>query len=231
MYTVKKANKIEGKKVRRGRATGTKIVNKKKGPAASVTTLPPPQLVGAALREQRRRLNLTLEAVAQRAGITKGFLSEIERDNAVPSVATLMRLQEALSLSLSSMFISSQPNLVSAKTRQRVSVGSRNLSYSLLSSRDSHRAMVILGDIAPGTGSGHEMHTLPADEELIFVLRGSLAVTLDGTTHLLKAGHSFTFDPRRPHRYENPSKTTVAVCICMICPPPRDEQIVTFTPV
>jgi transcriptional regulator with XRE-family HTH domain len=190
---------------------------------APAPTIAPPQLVGAALREQRRRLNLTLETVAQRAGITKGFLSEVERDKAAPSVATLMRLREALSLSVASMFISSQPSIVRAKSRQQIYLGGRNVAYTLLSGRDSHRATVVWGSLAPGAQSGSDMHTLSADEELIFVLSGSFEVTLDGTTHLLRAGDAFTFDPRRPHRYENPSKTTPAVTICMICPPPRDE--------
>ena len=83
---------------------------------------------GATFREQRRRLNLTLEEVAGRVGITKGFLSEVERDRASPSVATLMRLREALSISVASLFISSQPRLVRAKERQEVYLGGRKMS-------------------------------------------------------------------------------------------------------
>jgi transcriptional regulator with XRE-family HTH domain len=210
-------NKGRTRRVRAAHTSGSAD----KEPAMAITA--PPQLVGAALREQRRRLNLTLEAVAGRAGITKGFLSEVERDKAVPSVATLMRLREALSLSVASMFISSQPSIVRAKSRQQVYLGGMNVAHALLSGRDSHRATVVWGSLAPGAQSGRDMHTLSADEELIFVLSGSFEVTLDGTTHLLRAGDAFTFDPRRPHRYENPSKSIPAVTICVICPPPRDE--------
>jgi transcriptional regulator with XRE-family HTH domain len=182
----------------------------------------PPQISGATLREQRRRLNLTLEEVAGRIGVTKGFLSEVERDRASPSVATLMRLREALSLSVASLFISSQPRLVRATERQQIFLGGTNIGYSLLSGKDTHRMTVVWGRLAPGAKSGSDMHTLSADEELIFVLSGSFEITLDGATHVLKAGDAFTFDPRRPHRYENPSKSTPMVAICVIAPPPRD---------
>jgi transcriptional regulator with XRE-family HTH domain len=181
-----------------------------------------PQISGATLREQRRRLNLTLEEVARRIGVTKGFLSEVERDRASPSVATLMRLREALSLSVASLFTSSQPRLVRAKERQQIYLGGTDIGYSLLSGQDSHRMTVVWGCLEPGANSGSDMHTLSADEELIFVLSGSFEITLDGNTHLLKAGDAFTFDPRRPHRYENPSKTTPVMAVCVIAPPPRD---------
>src|ERR1700678_2003700 len=155
------------------------------------------QLVGATLREQRRRLNLTLETVAQRTGITKGFLSEVERDRATPSVATLMRLREALSLSIASIFISSQPRIVRAKHRQQILLGGIDMAYALLSGKDAHRVTVVWSTLAPGAQSGPDMHTLSADEEIIIVLSGSFEITMDGQTHTLRAGEAFTFDPRR----------------------------------
>jgi transcriptional regulator with XRE-family HTH domain len=181
------------------------------------------QLVGATLREQRRRLNLTLETVAQRTGITKGFLSEVERDRATPSVATLMRLREALSLSIASVFISSQPRIVRAEHRQQILLGGIDMAYALLSGKDAHRVTVVWSKLAPGAQSGPDMHTLSADEEIIIVLSGSFEITMDGQTHTLRAGDAFTFDPRRPHRYENPSKKTPVVSICVIAPPPKDQ--------
>jgi transcriptional regulator with XRE-family HTH domain len=199
--------------------------NGRRSRAATLAAQPlPPQISGATLREQRRRLNLTLEEVAARIGVTKGFLSEVERDRASPSVATLMRLREALSLSIASLFISSQPRLVRATERQQIYLGGTNIGYSLLSGKDTHRMTVVWGRLEPGAKSGSDMHTLSADEELIFVLSGSFEITLDGATHVLKTGDAFTFDPRRPHRYVNPSKSTPMVAICVIAPPPRDQR-------
>jgi transcriptional regulator with XRE-family HTH domain len=182
----------------------------------------PPVLVGALLREQRRTLNLTLEAVAQRAGITKGFLSEIERDKAMPSVTTLMRLRETLSLSVSSLFRSSLPRVVRSAERQVIPFGGEGMECSLVSARDAHRMTVIWAQLEPGGRSGGEPHSLNADEEVIIVVSGVLKISVDGgEPHQLRAGDSFNFDPRRPHRYENPSSSQTTRVICILAPPPK----------
>ncbi len=80
---------------------------------------------------------------------------------------------------------------------------------------------IVLGQLAPGAQSGKELHALSSDEEIILVLSGVLEVNVDGNTHVLNAGDTFTFDPRRPHRYENPSRTKSTSAICMIAPPPE----------
>ena len=209
-------------KQRRSRsARKTKTAAKISEPTRAPLPTPQAALVGATLREQRRRLNLTIEEVATRIGMTKGFLSEIERDRATPSVATLLRLRDALSLSVNSLFISSLPRVVRAHQRQAIPFGGTGIAYSLLSAKDSHRMSAIWGDLAPGARSGTEPHTLSADEEIIFVVSGALRIVVDEVMHELGAGDSFTFDPRRPHRYENPSKRNRTIALCLIAPPPK----------
>ena len=93
---------------------------------------------------------------------------------------------------------------------------------SLVSARDTHRVTVVWGDLEPGARSGAEFHSLDADEEVIIVVSGTLEILMDGgTSHRLRAGDSFNFDPRLPHRYENPSSTQVARVVCIVAPPPK----------
>ncbi len=106
-------------------------------------------LVGAMLREQRRRLNLTLQEVADRAGITKGFLSEVERDRAAPSVATLLKLRDCLSLSVSSLFRSSLPQVVRHNERQDIPYGGLGMICSLASARNAHRLTALHAEFKP----------------------------------------------------------------------------------
>jgi transcriptional regulator with XRE-family HTH domain len=184
--------------------------------ASAATTL-----VGAKLREQRRHLNLTLQEVADRAGITKGFLSEVERDRATPSVATLLRLRDVLSLSVTTLFRSSLPQVVRQGERQSIPYGGIGMSCALLSARNAHRAIAVYGRFAPGGRSGDEPHTLDCDEEIILITSGSLEVTVSGETHLLRAGDCITFDPRVPHSYRNPSKQRSTQTLCIVAPPPK----------
>ena len=60
--------------------------------------------IGKKLRELRKQNDLTLEDLASRSELTKGFLSQLERDLTSPSVATLENLLEALGTNLKDFF-------------------------------------------------------------------------------------------------------------------------------
>jgi transcriptional regulator with XRE-family HTH domain len=180
-----------------------------------------PMLVGAKLRERRRHLNLTLQEVADRVGVTKGFLSEIERDRAVPSVATLLKLRDALSLSVATLFHSAIPQLVRRQSRVPIPYGGIGMACVLVSPENAHRVIAIHAEFKPGGKSGPEPHSLDSDEEIILIIDGTLEVTISGETHRLQAGDSITFDPRVPHMYRNPSAHELTRTLCIIAPPPR----------
>ena len=181
----------------------------------------PPMLVGAKLRERRRHLNLTLQEIADRVGVTKGFLSEIERDRATPSVATLLKLRDALSLSVATLFHSAIPQVVRGRSRTPIPYGGVGMTCMLVSPENAHRVIGIHAEFKPGGRSGSEPHTLDSDEEIILLLDGTLEVAISGETFLLQAGDSITFDPRVPHSYRNPSPKKAAHTLCIIAPPPR----------
>ena len=60
--------------------------------------------IGKKLRKYRVQNNLTLEELASRTELTKGFLSQIENDLTSPSISTLGDIVEALGMDLSSFF-------------------------------------------------------------------------------------------------------------------------------
>ena len=82
-------------------------------------------LIGRCLRDARRRRGLTLKAVAQEAGVTESFLSQVERDIASPSIATLRRIAVALGTTIGTLLDSAGPHgrLVRRSDRRIVSGG------------------------------------------------------------------------------------------------------------
>ncbi|NLD34247.1 MAG: helix-turn-helix domain-containing protein, partial [Clostridiales bacterium] len=60
--------------------------------------------IGAKLRGLRIGLNLTQEELADRAELSKGFISQVERNLTSPSIATLTDLLECLGSSLNAFF-------------------------------------------------------------------------------------------------------------------------------
>mgnify|MGYP000031338822 CR=1 FL=1 len=60
--------------------------------------------IGYRIKQLRTKNNLTLEELASRCELTKGFLSQLERNLTSPSIATLQDIVEALGTTLAKFF-------------------------------------------------------------------------------------------------------------------------------
>ena len=60
--------------------------------------------IGKRIRQLRIKNDLTLEELASRTELTKGFLSQLERNLASPSIQTLEDITEALGTTMSNFF-------------------------------------------------------------------------------------------------------------------------------
>jgi transcriptional regulator with XRE-family HTH domain len=174
--------------------------------------------IGPRLREARRRQGLSLAGLAERAGLTKGFLSQVERDLTSPSVGTLLRLCRALDLPVGRLFDGAHTPLVRAGERTPIAFGGSGVSEFRLTPAEEMRVMLLLSEIAPGGGSGDEPYSLGTDAEVAHVIEGSLHVEVGGTHHLLAAGDTLTFDASAPHRWHNPSAAVPARVLWFLAP-------------
>jgi transcriptional regulator with XRE-family HTH domain len=62
------------------------------------------RVLGQTIKDLRSRRGLTLDQVAEKSGCTPGFLSQIERNKALPSVTTLYSIAEALGVHVTDFF-------------------------------------------------------------------------------------------------------------------------------
>ena len=159
--------------------------------------------IGQQLKAARQARRMTLAEVADAAGITKGFLSKIERDQASASVASLMRLCETLGLSVGELFNASPGDVVRRDAYPPINFGGSGMTEFLLTPHGERRLQAILSDIEPGGGSGDEPYSLPADVEFVFVVSGRLAVTLRNEEIVLGPGDALTFAPHVPHTFRS----------------------------
>lgn len=176
--------------------------------------------IGHQLRERRRQLDLTLETVAEAAEITKGFLSDVERDKASPSVATLVRLCEVLGVPVGSLFAQAGPAVVRAGERPPIRFGGTGVSDHLLTPTRGGRSQVVFSTIAPGGTGGDALYSLRSEEEFVFVLRGCVDIVVEDETITLNEGDAMVFDPRRPHTFRNGSRSLEAQALFIMIPPP-----------
>jgi transcriptional regulator with XRE-family HTH domain len=177
--------------------------------------------VGARLRARRLERGLTITEVAERAGLTAGFISQLERDLTSASLSSLYRICAVLGLRVGDL-IDDVPagRLIRREEQARRSLALGNAEHLLLSSRDERRFHVTESHIPPGGSAGEEPYTLPADVELVYVLSGSLELQVGDEVHELEQGDTLTYSPRDPHTWRNPSETEDAVVLWTALPNP-----------
>ena len=157
--------------------------------------------IGARLKAARLAARKSMAEVAEQAGLTKGFVSKLERDLANVSVASLIRLCEALGVSVGSLFEASIGEVVRRGDRPPINFGGRKMAEYLLTPSGEKRVQAILSDIEPGGGSGDEPYSLPADVEFVFVLAGQLQITVAGEHIDLEQGDTFHLPGRTQHTF------------------------------
>lgn len=166
----------------------------------------PSPVLGGLIRKCRRQLDLTLQELAERSGLSVGYLSQVERDKATPSLGALSQIAGALGLGLDAFISTSKPedSLTRAATRPRFSVGAEDLVYETLgASLPGGEMSAFVIHIAPGLQSPEaETHD---GEEMLFVLDGTLRMTLDGQSFTMGAGDSLHYLGSTPHSWINES--------------------------
>src|SRR6516225_3126310 len=100
--------------------------------------------IGAQLRAARLASRMSMGEVAQASGLTKGFLSKLERDLTNVSVASLIRLCDALGISVGSLFQASKGEVVRRGAYPPINFGGQKISEYLLTPSSEKRMQAIL---------------------------------------------------------------------------------------
>ena len=186
--------------------------------------------IGAQLRAARLAARMTMAEVAEEAGLTKGFLSKLERDLANVSVASLIRLCDALGVSVGSLFQTPKGEVVRRDTRPQINFGGKKMTEYLLTPSAEKRVQAILSDIEPGGGSGAEAYSLPANVEFVFVLSGQLEVTVAGKQTVLGEGDAFTFAADTRHNFRGAPQAGRTQVLWVVSPALPDGPLYTPPP-
>jgi len=176
--------------------------------------------VGLRLRGLRQARGLSIEQVAQAVGVTKSFISRLERDSVSASVATLLRVCDAIGVRAGTLFDPPATRLVRSGEGTPLDLGGQRMREFIISGEAQDQLMALRSEIEPGGGSGDEPYTLRSSADLVHLLEGELEMTIDGVTYVMKAGDTLTFPPSLPHTWRNPSKTKSTRAIWVIVPPP-----------
>ncbi len=176
--------------------------------------------IGKKIRELRKERGLTIKEVAERAGCTASFLSQLERGKTEPSIAMLKKIADVLNVNIVDFFMDgiNDDNIVT-RPDERVLITLKRWDaeiYSLVKTLGGKKMQPFYTIIKPKGGSeGMYQHE---GEEFGFVLEGEIDLILNGKTIKVKKGECFYFSSRIPHCWKNNSKST-AVVLWVITPP------------
>lgn len=176
-------------------------MNQSKPDTAHFTAEPDLAPLGERLRVRRKELKLTLQEVADKAGFSVGFISQIERGITVPSLVSLVAVCRALNLEIGSFFQQPKGNSVTRHDSRPVyglaRDGQRAVTYERLSA--SFPGNVLRSTLIhepPGFRSEPMSHE---GEEIFFIVSGELTLELDGERMILEAGDTVHFPSTRIH--------------------------------
>jgi transcriptional regulator with XRE-family HTH domain len=165
--------------------------------------------IGPRLRELRLQRGLSLQQLAERAGVSAAAIHKIERNGMVPTITTLLKLADAFDRPVGWFVDEEGPTagpVAFTPAAARPAAYSSRSGVDLASISGSYARFLVDGNVAtvqPGAGSGDIVAERPG-EDLVFVLEGSLDFVVDGHDYHLDEGDALHLRTDRPHHWRNP---------------------------
>ncbi len=171
--------------------------------------------IGRRVRAGRVQLGWTLDQLAQRSGVSRRMLVNVEQGVANPSIATLLRVSDGLGIGLPALVDTADDGADSVVVHRAHEV------TAMWTTAAGGSARMVAGTRPPDVTELWDWRLGPGDEyrgdghragtrELLLVLSGTVALLVGGSGHRLKPGDSASFDGAVTHTYRNASATRPA---------------------
>lgn len=175
--------------------------------------------IGHKIKELRIMKNLTQEELADRAELSKGFISQLERDLTSPSIATLVDILQVLGTDLKEFFQDTTEEQIVFHDSDYFEKTDDNLGNKIewiIPNAQKNIMEPIRLTLKPG---GSTYPDIPHEgEEFGYVLSGSITIFIGNKKYKAKKGESFYFTPGSTH-YIKASDKTGATLIWVSSPP------------
>jgi len=175
--------------------------------------------IGQKIKELRIQKNLTQEELADRAELSKGFISQLERDLTSPSIATLVDILQCLGTNLEEFFSGTSTEQVVFKKSdyfEKYDAELKNTIKWIIPNAQKNIMEPILLTLEPG-GSTYPDNPHEG-EEFCYVLSGSITLHIGNRSFKAKKGESFYFTANKQH-YITASEKTGATLLWVSTPP------------
>jgi len=165
--------------------------------------------IGKKIKALRLASELTQAELAARARLTKGFISQVERDQTSISLDSLLDILDALGVGIGEFFGKIHQPQVNYSPADRVEVKERNVqSFAMLIPGSTNNLMdPIMVTLGPGESLPEE--TPHSGEEFGYILSGTMTLRIGKQTYKLGPKNCFYFEAHQTHQFENRGKNPV----------------------
>jgi len=168
--------------------------------------------IGNKLKRLRIKNGLTQEEVADRCELSKGFISQIERDLASPSISTLSDLLQCLGTDLKTFFSDASDENVVFKSedvfvKEYKDEGSI-INWIVPNSQKNDMEPIIIELMPGGKSYVDDPHE---GEEFGYVLSGTITLHIGSKKFKVKKHESFYFKPNSVHYISNTANFNASV--------------------
>ena len=164
--------------------------------------------IGKKIKRLRQKKNLTQDELASRCELSKGFISQLERDLTSPNLSTLSDILESLGVSLKEFFSDADDEkIVFGENDFFESVDEENgyaIEWVIPNAQKNEMEPIVL-TLKPG--GKYKEETAHNGEEFGYILLGSVVLHIGNKKHRVRKGQCFCFKPNNNHYIENPGKT------------------------
>lgn len=166
--------------------------------------------IGHKIKQLRIKNALTLEELASRSELTKGFLSQLERDLTSPSVSTLNDILEALGTSLSDFFKESKDEKIVFVEDDFFVDEQENctINWIVPNAQKNEMEPILIELEEDGISQTIDPH---AGEEFGYVMQGKIILVNGEHEFPVKKGETFYITGKYSHYLKNEGKTCAKV--------------------
>lgn len=159
----------------------------------------------------RQQMSMSLQDLADDSGLTKSYLSKVERGVCMPSIAAAIKIAKALKVDVGQLFspVSSSDMLSVVRHDERLRItrpASEGSSLEALAAEISSKRMQPFVVYPPSVLSDGPHAAGHAGEEFLYVLTGSIEIQFPDHSEQLKKGDAIYFNAMLPHRLRSVGK-------------------------
>lgn len=175
--------------------------------------------LGKKIRMLRQNQKISIERLSEKVGLSKGSISQIERDITGPTVASLWKIAKALNVKMNYFFdeFEEYNPIVRKNERKKLNITNSNRSYELLCPNLKKAIEMLCIEIKPGKCSTEDLISHEG-EECGVVIKGTLRILWGENQYDLNEGDSIYLGSTTPHRYVN-NGNEISLSIWAMVPP------------